>query len=107
MIISDMAGVVPKENGGKLLVSVAAKNGSIECVIDDNGIGRALSKQSKAQYETAHESKGIGLTQSRLELDKLLNNREDAVHIIDKAVTLDGKAGTRVVLTIERKKQHK
>jgi tetratricopeptide (TPR) repeat protein len=97
-------GLVPKEDGGKLLVSVAAKNGSIECVIDDNGIGRALSKQSKAQYETAHESKGIGLTRSRLELDKLLNNREDALHIIDKTDALNGTAGTRVILTFEREK---
>src|SRR5688572_18713888 len=36
-------GLVPKENGGTVLVSVSATNGSIECVIDDNGIGRALS----------------------------------------------------------------
>jgi len=97
-------GLVPKENGGKVLVSVAAKNGSIVCVIDDNGIGRALSMQSKAQYETVHVSKGIGLTRSRLELDKLLNNREDAVHIIDKTDALNGTAGTRVVLTFEREK---
>ena len=37
-------GLVPKENGGTVLVSVSATNGSIECAIDDDGIGRALSK---------------------------------------------------------------
>jgi len=97
-------GLVPKENGGKVLVSVAAKNGSIICVIDDNGIGRALSMQSKAQYETAHVSRGIGLTKSRLELDKLLNNRDEGVHIIDKTDASNGTGGTRVVLTFEREK---
>ena len=35
-------GLVPKESGGRVLVSLAAKNGSIECIIDDNGIGRAV-----------------------------------------------------------------
>jgi len=62
---------------------VTAKNGSIVCVNDDNG---------------------IGLTRSRPELDKLLNNREDVVHIIDKTDSLNGTAGTRVVLTFEREK---
>ena len=97
-------GLVPKENGGTVLVSVSATNGSIECAIDDNGIGRALSKQSKNQYDTTHQSKGIGLTQSRLALDKLLNNREDAIHIIDKADTEGRPGGTRVVLTFEKDK---
>ena len=97
-------GLVPKESGGRVFVSLAAKNGSIECIIDDNGIGRALSKQSKAQYETGHEPKGIGLTQSRLELDKLLNDREDAIQITDKVDAEGHPAGTRVVLTFNREK---
>ena len=41
-------------------------NGAIECIIDDNGIGRELSGQYKAQYETPHESKGISLTSQGL-----------------------------------------
>ena len=95
-------GLVPHESGGTVLVSVKAKNGIIECTIDDDGIGRALSKQYKSQVETAHQSKGIGLTQSRLELDKLLNNREDAIHIIDKVDPAGEPAGTTVVLTFEK-----
>ena len=77
-------GLVPKESGGKVSVSVSEKKHAIECVIDHDGIGRELSKQYKAQYEVTHESKSIGLTQSRLELDRLLNEREDSIHIIDK-----------------------
>lgn len=52
--------------------------------MDDDGIGRGLSENYKAQFESTHQSKGIGLTQSRLELDKILNDREDAIEIIDK-----------------------
>ena len=63
---------MPKETGGNVMVIVKENDGAVECIIDDNGIGRELSKQYKAQYEATHQSKGIGLTQSRLELDKLL-----------------------------------
>ena len=78
-------GLIPKESGGTVLVSVKEKNGIIECTIDDEGIGRALSMAYKAQYESTHHSKGIGLTLSRLQLDRQLNNREDVIQIIDKA----------------------
>jgi sensor histidine kinase YesM len=72
-------GLVPKETGGKIIISVKENSQAVECIIDDNGIGRELSNQYKAQYEATHQSKGIGLTQSRLELDKLLNEREDSI----------------------------
>jgi sensor histidine kinase YesM len=94
-------GLVPKETVGKVAVSVKIKNAVVECIIDDDGIGRELSWQYKARNQTTHQSKGIGLTRSRLELDKLLNNREDTIQIIDKT-DRDGKpAGTTVVLTFK------
>jgi anti-sigma regulatory factor (Ser/Thr protein kinase) len=94
-------GLVPKESGGKVIVSVKETNGAVECIIDDDGIGRELSNLYKAQYETTHQSKGIGLTQSRLDLDKLLNEREDSVEIIDK-INEDGKPeGTKIIITFK------
>jgi LytS/YehU family sensor histidine kinase len=92
-------GLVPKETGGKITVSVAQNNGSVECIIDDNGVGRELSARYKTQYETAHQSKGIQLTQSRLKLDTILNEREDSIRIIDKKDENGKPAGTKVILT--------
>ena len=94
-------GLVPKENGGKVIVSVKENNGTVECIIDDDGIGRELSKKYKAQYEATHQSRGIGLTQSRLELDKLLNEREDTISIIDKKDEDRNAEGTKVVITFK------
>lgn len=92
-------GLMPKETNGKVTVTVRAIKGAVECIIDDDGIGRELSKYYKAQYESTHESKGIGLTQSRLELDKVLNEREESILIIDK-ISQEGKpTGTRVIIT--------
>src|SRR5690606_12732062 len=91
-------GLVPQESGGRVVIAVKENNGSVECSIDDNGIGRELSKQYKSLYESTHESKGIGLIKSRLELDKILNDREDNIEIIDK-MNADGTlAGTRVII---------
>ncbi|MEP7373700.1 MAG: histidine kinase [Chitinophagaceae bacterium] len=94
-------GLVPKESGGAVLVSIKEQGKAIECVVDDDGIGRELSKLYKSQYEATHQSKGIGLTRSRLELDKLLNNREDTIHIFDKSDEQGKPVGTTVVITFK------
>ena len=94
-------GLVPQEIGGKVVIAVKENKGSVECSIDDNGIGRELSKQYKSSYESTHESKGIGLIKSRLELDKKLNDREDIIEIIDKVKEDGTPAGTRVIITFK------
>jgi two-component sensor histidine kinase len=97
-------GLIPKETGGKVTINVTKNNGTIQCVIDDNGIGREQSKQFKPQYEATYQSKGIGLTQSRLELDKLLNEREDSISIIDKKNELGKSEGTKVIISFKENK---
>jgi len=94
-------GLIPKGSGGKVTISVAKNSGAIQCIIDDNGIGREQSKQFKPQYEATYQSKGIGLTQSRLELDKLLNEREDAIFIIDKEDEKGQSEGTKVIISFK------
>ena len=94
-------GLMPKDSGGKVIISVKEKDGAVECTIDDDGIGRELSKKYKAEHEPTHQSKGIGLTQSRLELDKLMNEREDTISITDKKDELGNSIGTKVILTFK------
>lgn len=98
-------GLVPKESGGKILVSAKENKGIIHCTIDDDGIGRRLSQQYKTQYESTYQSKGIGLTRARLELDKILNDRDNVIDITDKT-DINGKpAGTRITLTFNQERQ--
>ncbi len=98
-------GLVPKESGGKILVSAKENKGIIHCTIDDDGIGRKLSQQYKNHYESTYQSKGIRLTRSRLELDKMLNNRDNMIDITDKT-DINGKpAGTRITLTFNHSRQ--
>ena len=60
------------------------KDNVIEIVIDDDGIGREASQQNKSASGLAHQSKGVNLTQSRLELNNLLQQRKAKLEIIDK-----------------------
>ncbi len=92
-------GIMPKEEGGTLSVTILKNDDIISCIIDDDGVGREVSKQNKFKAgPSEHQSKGVHLTQSRLDLDNALNNRNASVEIIDK-VSAEGKpAGTKIVL---------
>jgi anti-sigma regulatory factor (Ser/Thr protein kinase) len=98
-------GLVPKEEGGRVTVSVQQENGSILCVIDDEGIGRELSKQYKSNYPMAHESKGMALSRSRLALDRIINHREDSIEVIDKKDGDNNSKGTTVILSFKTSKE--
>ncbi|HVE61042.1 MAG TPA: histidine kinase, partial [Chitinophagaceae bacterium] len=94
-------GIMPKEEGGELSVTIQKNNDAICCIIDDDGVGREMSQQNKSRGEepTPHQSKGVHLTQSRLNLDNTLNERNALVETHDKK-DVNGKAtGTRVILT--------
>ncbi|HOZ86044.1 MAG TPA: histidine kinase [Niabella sp.] len=94
-------GLVPKESGGNVSVSLKKENQNIVCMVEDDGIGRVLSQQYKSKLEKTHQSKGIGLTNMRLELDKRLNNREEEVKIVDKVDENGIPLGTLVILTFK------
>ena len=92
-------GIMPKENGGDLCVNISKKENKIFCIVEDNGIGREISMRNKfSDMEITHQSKGVRLTQSRLELHNLLNQRNASVEIIDKTNTKEQVAGTKVIV---------
>ena len=94
-------GIVPKDSGGNVSVNVLEKKGNIEISVDDNGIGREASQQNKSGSTLTHHSKGVNLTQSRLELDNLLQQRQASLQTIDKKEENGIAAGTRVIITIK------
>jgi hypothetical protein len=98
-------GIMPKEEGGKLTVRIDKSDHTINCTIDDNGIGREVSKQNKFLIaDTSHQSKGEHLTQARLDLDNLLNERNAEIKIIDRKAGNGETTGTTVILTFKEDK---
>jgi len=91
-------GIMPKEEGGKLSVTVERNNGVIACMVDDDGIGREMSMQNKFKGEPSHQSKGVHLTQTRLDLDNSLNERNATIEIIDKKNKAGKATGTTIIL---------
>ena len=90
-------GIVPKEKG-IISVSIHQQDDAIVCEVDDDGIGRELSKLNKPVTPVFHESKGVHLSQARIDLEKKLNESQASIKIIDKYEN-DKANGTRVVLT--------
>ena len=93
-------GIVPKGDAGHVEVYVMKKNNSVEICIDDNGIGREASRQNKSASSLTHQSKGVNLTQLRLELDNLLRQRQAKLETIDKKDEKGLATGTKVIITI-------
>ena len=68
------------------------------CEVDDDGIGREMSRHNKPFTPVIHESKGVHLSQERLNLGNLLNEMNATIETKDKYY--DGvAAGTLVTLT--------
>lgn len=94
-------GLLHKKEGRKLNISfLATENNNIQCVIEDNGVGREKAKEIKAKRNVLHKSFATKATQSRLEL---LNYRKDnkiGVKTIDLFNENQQAIGTKVILNI-------
>jgi sensor histidine kinase YesM len=91
-------GIVPKENGGTISLTIAGQEEEVTCTVEDDGVGREVSLKNKGEGASFHISKGVAITQSRLNLEKKLNSTEAKVEIIDKYENNEA-CGTKVILT--------
>ena len=94
-------GIIPKGNTGKLSLSVKRKGDRIAIIVDDDGVGRDVSRRNKSLTNVTHQSKGVNLTQARIELDNLLRQQEAGIEVIDKHDSLGSAAGTKVIITLK------
>lgn len=93
-------GIASRGRGGNVSLNVINRNGIIEIKVEDDGIGREGSQQNKTDTGLSHKSKGMSLTQSRLELDNLLRQRQAQLEIIDKKDEKGIAKGTAVIIRI-------
>jgi sensor histidine kinase YesM len=93
-------GVLPKQRG-KVTVLVEQENGSINCTIDDDGIGREMAMNNKLQASSTYESKGMGLVKNRLALYNNLSANRGSIEVIDKKEN-NQPAGTLVIIKFKQ-----
>ena len=94
-------GIIPRNTGGHVSLNVIKKNDMIEVAVEDDGIGREISQQNKSISGAVHQSSGVNLTLSRLELNNQLQQREAALQIIDKKDENGIAKGTTVIIKLK------
>jgi LytS/YehU family sensor histidine kinase len=94
-------GLLHKETEGYLLIYISRlSENMIQCVIEDNGIGRDKAKELKSKSAITRKSLGMKLTESRLSLLNKYAELTASVDIIDLKTDSEGAEGTKVVLKI-------
>ena len=91
-------GLVQKEGSGNLRISIAQGINQLNCIIEDDGIGRKKAAEIKAQKQDVHKSLGLDITQERLNLLNKESGGISSVQIID--IDEGSHTGTKVILQL-------
>ena len=92
-------GLLHKEQSGHLKIQISLKEaGMLECLIEDNGVGREKAKEMKSKSASTSKSLGMKLTESRLAILNKQSNWGASVEVIDLMGADGDAAGTRVIL---------
>lgn len=95
-------GLMPKKEKGNVLIQVVSQDEHIQCVIEDDGIGRkAASDISRGRKR--HQSLGIQITKERLDILNETYQMNASIDIIDLSER-GHPSGTRVLINLP--KQH-
>jgi sensor histidine kinase YesM len=91
-------GLMNKTDKGHLHLSFERENGSIRCVIEDNGVGRKKAAELSGLRSIKRKSYGVAISQKRLELLQKENMEIPEICIEDLGLTTSGTTGTRVTI---------
>jgi ligand-binding sensor domain-containing protein len=87
-------GLMPKESGGKLKLIFKKTDEGMFVIIRDNGIGRKVTEPSK------HISRGMSITEQRINILTTTNKKKFVTTIIDLKDDNGNSSGTEINLTI-------
>lgn len=94
-------GLLHKVSDGKLLISVKKTNENmLQCIIEDNGVGRNKAMELKSKSANSNKSLGMKLTEERINILNQNTSLNGRIEIIDLYDALGQGAGTKVIITI-------
>ena len=93
-------GLMPKENGGTLVVALRCEDNTLQITVTDNGVGRVKAAELKSKSATAHRSFGMSITHERMELINQMYNTNMSVIINDLHDEQGNATGTQVIIDI-------
>jgi len=94
-------GLLHKESDGRLDIYISMiDDNMLQCVIEDNGVGRIKSQELKSKSATSKKSLGTKLTENRLNLLNKSAAINASVDILDLYNGNGNARGTRIILKI-------
>src|SRR5690606_31026957 len=94
-------GLLHKTTEGTLSVHISRKGSDmLQCIIEDNGVGRTKARELKSKTASSRKSLGMQLTESRLVLLGRQAGLDASVDIEDITNELGEALGTKVILNI-------
>ncbi|HQW01390.1 MAG TPA: histidine kinase [Saprospiraceae bacterium] len=91
-------GLMNMPDKGKLMLSFEKENGSIRCVVEDNGVGRKRAAEIGEQNSIKRKSYGMTISQRRMELLQKENLDIPEIRIEDLGHNGHAGSGTRVTI---------
>lgn len=93
-------GLMHKENDRKLMIQFTEKGEWLQCVVEDNGIGRKKAQEIKGNVlnGSKHQSKGIAVSTERLKAMKGSNGEHGDIQFTDLYNEDGSAAGTRIAI---------
>ena len=88
-----------KTKGGKIQLNVTKKEDTLECTVQDNGVGRSASVKQKEETGNSRSSYGSSLAEKLVKLGGRYV-RQTSYKIIDLFDVNNNPAGTKVVFTL-------
>ena len=93
-------GLFHKKEQGHIDLKFIRENGSFKCIIEDNGVGRAKSKELNSQTGRTHQSRGLEIVDDRLAIIRQSHPGNYKVKISDLFDLEHQPSGTRVEITL-------
>ena len=85
------------DSDGHIKIDITEYEEGLQFIIEDNGVGRAVAGAYKSRNPIEYQSKGIALTEKRINL--INKNKKDKIEISIADIEKDGVVeGTRVIL---------
>lgn len=92
-------GLLHKSEKGNLKITLSRSEGMVECIIRDDGIGRAKAMELKKRSARKYKSMGMGITRDRIEIHNRMNELGISVEIIDHKDENNHPTGTSVMIS--------
>ncbi|MEL7121121.1 MAG: histidine kinase [Bacteroidota bacterium] len=93
-------GLNPKKEGGLVTLKIHHNISSIQCIIEDNGIGRVAAQKIRAAQKIKRKSMGLDITRDRMKTLNKVYNTKNEIRIEDLYDVHGTASGTRVTITI-------